>query len=56
MTSYPKNKITPKITVEPEINKDLSNAAKLADHIRTELNKTAGLKPKIEKHQSRGSQ
>jgi len=45
-----------RVHINPEINKDLSNATKLRDVMRKELRANQNKKPDIAKHQPRGSQ
>jgi len=45
----------PRVHVDPEINKDLSNATKLRDVMRKELRDVQGTKPDIAKYQPRSS-
>jgi len=55
MTDISKNKIV-RIQAEPEVDKDLSNATKLRDEMRSELRRVQDNKSDIAKHQPRGSQ
>jgi len=45
----------PRVHVDPEINKDLSNSTKLRDVMRSELRAVQDKKPDIAKYQPRGS-
>jgi len=54
LTNISKNKIV-RIQAEPEITKDMSNATKLRDVLRSELRNVQEKKPDMAKFQSEGS-
>jgi len=55
MPNIPKNQ-TARVHVDPEVSKNMSNATKLRDVMRSELRDVQTTKPDIAKHQPRGSQ
>jgi len=55
MTNYPAGKSV-RVTVQPEVSKDLSNATKLRNEMRSQLREVQSTKPDIVKYQPRGSE
>lgn len=55
MTDISKNKIV-RIQADPEVDKDLKNATKLRDELRSQLRSVQDKKPDLAKIQSRVSQ